>query len=58
MEKVDVVKYANMGVGVELFVLFLPVSAFPNIFLPSNKHDSLRAMLKYVYNESIPGTDL
>lgn len=56
--KVTVVEGAKMGAGVELLLKSVPLTAFPNIFMPANKTDSLHEMLPQVQSKSSSGLDL
>jgi hypothetical protein len=56
--KVTVIEGAKMGAGIEVFLKSIPLTAFPNIFMPAQKTDSLRAILSYAQPESTSGTNL
>jgi hypothetical protein len=56
--KVTVVEGAKMGAGVEVLLKSVPLTAFPNIFAPAHKTDSLRAILPQIQNQSTFKPDL
>lgn len=56
--KVTLVQGASMGAGVELLTLHLPTIALPQIFLPPNKTDYMRASLAHLDFEGIFGINL
>jgi hypothetical protein len=53
-----VVEGAKLGTGYEALTLSLPMTAFPSIFLPSNREDTLKVELQQAHNGSIIGTDM
>ena len=43
-----------MGAGAELLLKPLSLTAFPTVFVPSRRTDSLRVMLKHVHSDGVP----